>query len=179
MSPQTSKGNIQVAVIVFGECCLSGFWVCRGWSYNLLTGTVSLWVLIQNITAEGSLCPKMAALSNKFHQRCCLLITESAKAALDCCLLGVSACQFTFLKDVQQQSQKIRTLHGPIKDSMWVLGPHPVWLPFLLSGFGLIFYGLQPTPRSLAVRFSHTGRLLPQTSRGSFFYLCEILSHRP
>lgn len=29
---------------------------------RIITGTVRLWVLIQKLTAEGSMCPKMAAL---------------------------------------------------------------------------------------------------------------------
>lgn len=54
---------------------------------RVLTGTVRLWVLIQKLTAEGSLCPKMAALPTT---------SSSNAAARD-------------ISDVQNRREQLRT----------------------------------------------------------------------
>lgn len=91
----------------------------------------------------------MAALSSKLHQRRCPLIQNQQKQLGTGACLGSVHVNLPSWKNVQPQSQKIRTLHEPIKDSMRALGPHTVWLPFCLSDFGLaraISAGCSPRP---------------------------------
>lgn len=155
MSPRISKGNIQVAVIIFGKCCPPGFCVCSGCD-NLLTRTVKSVGDNPKQNSRGQPVPKNGSS------------LQQSPPALDCCLLG------GFLKE----RQKMRTPPEPMKDPMWALGPHTVWLLLLPSWlWSCILWGLQPTPGALLWGFlALEGCSFRNHEAHS---LCEILSHRP